>query len=165
MHKGLRIGVVTVVGGLVLGAGWWLGSPLFLHRMVDEPMPMAKETMGEAPMKPDSMMEKALYKGMLSDGDALHHAAGMASILEVDGGLFLRLEEFMVTNGPDLHVVLVKPGTPAKDGIILGALKGNSGSQNYPVPAGTDLMSHSQVVIWCKTFNVTFGSANLMPAM
>lgn len=167
MHKGWRIGAATVAGGLILGVAWWLGSPLFLNRTVDEAVPMAmmKDQMGQVAMKPGVMMEKASYRGMLVDGDGSHHAAGKATILEVDGGLYLRLEEFMVTNGPDLYVVLVQPGAPAKDGIRLGALKGNTGNQNYPVPEGTDLMSHSQVVIWCRSFNVIFGSADLKPAM
>lgn len=163
MTKGWRIGVATVAGGLILGAAWWLGSPLFLNRMVDEAAPgtMMKDDM----MKKDDMMEKDAYSGMFRDGDASHHASGKATVVGTGQEQYVRLEEFTVTNGPDLFVVLVKPGMAVKDGIQLGALKGNTGNQNYMLPAGTDLMSHSQVVIWCRTFNVTFGTADLAPAM
>lgn len=43
----------------------------------------------------------------------------------------------------------------------LGTLKGDKGSANYAVPAGTDLGQYKSVVIWCKRFSVAFGAAPL----
>lgn len=42
----------------------------------------------------------------------------------------------------------------------LGALKGNRGAQQYEVPPGTARAGHT-VVIWCRAFSATFGSARL----
>jgi len=46
----------------------------------------------------------------------------------------------------------------------LGALKGNIGGQNYPVPRAADPGRYRTVVIWCERFSVTFGYAPLTRA-
>jgi hypothetical protein len=40
-------------------------------------------------------------------------------------------------------------------------LKGNHGSQNYPLPPGLDLTRYTSVSIWCDRFEVSFGAAEL----
>ena len=75
-----------------------------------------------------------------------------------DGTSAIRLENFKVTNGPDLYVYLATDRS-ASDIVNLGRLKGNIGNQNYPIPAGTDLARDNSVLIWCKAFSVPFGSA------
>ena len=47
--------------------------------------------------------------------------------------------------------------------IDLGPLKGNRGSQNYAIPAGTDLSAFKSAVIWCRRVAVGFGVAPLQP--
>jgi hypothetical protein len=47
--------------------------------------------------------------------------------------------------------------------IDLSALKGNRGSQDYAIPAGTDLAAFKSAVIWCRRFVVGFGVALLSP--
>jgi len=37
------------------------------------------------------------------------------------------------------------------------------GSQNYAIPAGTDLLAFKSAVIWCRRFVVGFGVAPLSP--
>jgi hypothetical protein len=44
----------------------------------------------------------------------------------------------------------------------LGRLKGNIGSQNYEVPAGTNLARYGTVVIWCDRFDAAFGAADVI---
>lgn len=159
-----------------LGLGWWLGSPLFITTRVDEPAPMetgaasqtmakdgmARDAMAKDRMARDEMMKPMMLTGMFVDGDSFHKAAGKVSVLGAgEGKQVLRFEEFTVTNGPDLFVILIqKDGEPSK-GIRLGALKGSEGSQNYELPMGTDLMKYSRVVIWCRAFDVVFGTADL----
>lgn len=159
----------------VLGLGWWLGSPLFITIRVDEPAPkvtvadgetsqtMAKDGMMKDGMAKNEMMKPMMLSGIFVDGDSLHKAAGKVSVLEAgEGKQVLRFEEFKVTNGPDLFVVLMpKDGRPS-EGLRLGALKGSEGSQNYELPMGTDLMKLSRIVIWCRAFDVVFGTADLM---
>lgn len=75
------------------------------------------------------------------------------------------MENFEVTNGPDLYVYLVEEGQETKKGISLGELKGNIGNQNYEIPGDHSASSGMQIVIWCKQFNVDFGRAEIGKAM
>jgi hypothetical protein len=94
-------------------------------------------------------------------GDGIHDAQGFAKVIPIDGGgNVLRLEDLVVTNGPDLYVYL-STGKNASDFVNLGRLKANIGNQNYPIPDGTDLAKYDTVLIWCKAFSVLFGSADL----
>ncbi|MCY4248318.1 MAG: DM13 domain-containing protein, partial [Chloroflexi bacterium] len=100
--------------------------------------------------------------------DPIHGADGFAKIYALpDGRQFLRFEDFRSKNGPDLHVYL-SPEYPTttfaglgEEPLHLGALKGNIGSQNYEIPAGTDLARFQSVVIYCRPFRVVFSSAQL----
>jgi hypothetical protein len=76
----------------------------------------------------------------------------------------LRLEDLKVTNGPDLHVLLmVDPeGRDKSQGYLdLGKLKGNIGNQNYPIPDDTDISIYNAVMIYCEPFDVVFSTAPL----
>ena len=79
------------------------------------------------------------------------------------GKRVLTLTAFETSAGPDLRVRLV-PGDTGDGGasgnIDLGDLKGNRGNQQYTLPAGVDVSGHS-VVIWCRAFSASFGSAPL----
>jgi hypothetical protein len=75
-------------------------------------------------------------------------------------GDVLRLEDLVVTNGPDLYVYL-STDKSASDFMNLGRLKANIGNQNYLIPVGTDLSKYDTVLIWCRAFSVLFGSADL----
>ena len=108
----------------------------------------------------------AIVRGSFVGADSVHQGSGSATVYELaDGTRVLRLEDFEVTNGPDLHVYLapVVDGTPQinADAVDLGSLKGNVGNQNYDVPDGLDLSQELAVVIWCQPFQVTFATAVL----
>jgi len=153
-----------VVGLVVGGVAAWLGSPFFIDRIVDEAAPGLMEPK-QGMMEPNQSMMGAgmkdpMYAGIFRDGDSSHHAKGRVSLFEADSKRYLRFEEFAATNGPDLYVYLAKPGLGVTDGLNLGKLKGNMGNQNYELPPDADLMSHSQVVIWCRAFSVTFGTGS-----
>lgn len=100
--------------------------------------------------------------------DALHGGEGTATVYQLpDESRVLRFEDFRVTNGPDLHVILTKNPDPrdatmvGSDYIDLGRLKGNVGSQNYDIPAGIDLNEYQAAVIYCVQFRVVFSTATL----
>lgn len=76
------------------------------------------------------------------------------------GSDVLRLENFESTNGPDLYVYL-DTDDKASDFVNLDTLKANNGNQNYDIPKDTDLTKYNNVLIWCKSFSVLFGSADL----
>ena len=185
-----RLTILGIVVGIpVIALAWWLGSPLFLDSEVDEEFPMSagasipddmtqeevEEAMIEAADEPDQEAEEsmpepgpvALSQGVFRDADEFHMGSGTATVYELeDGSRVLRLEDFEVTNGPDLHVLLVPNADPTTSAEVegyvdLGSLKGNIGDQNYEIPADLDLSQFGSVVIYCKPFHVLFSVAGL----
>ena len=126
------------------------------------------EKMPAQPMA-DEMPEAAaewvtLAAGEFEDADSFHQGSGTATILGQGDQRVLRFEEFDVTNGPDLHVLLVEniDGTNHEeigDYVDLGALKGNMGNQNYEIPADVDLSQYAGIMIYCMPFHVVFAPA------
>jgi len=100
---------------------------------------------------------------------AVLEGKGVINVLRLpDNSRVLRLTNFQVLNGPDLHVYLVpidpvpnSIGVDIAGSIDLGKLKGNLGDQNYPLPANLDLKQFKSVVIWCQPFRVPFIAAPL----
>ncbi len=111
----------------------------------------------------------ALRQGMFRDADSFHQGEGSATIYELpDGSHVLRFEDFRVTNGPDLRVLLAThPDPQGRDEVTgpgyveLGKLKGNIGNQNYPFPEDVSPDDYGSVVIYCKPFHVVFSVAPL----
>ncbi len=137
--------------------------------MMEETMMEDKEMMEETMEEKESMMEETMeelvvvsYAGTFTGaGDGIHDAQGDAYTIPLeDGSNVLRLENFQSTNGPDLFVYL-STDENASEFINLGALKANNGNQNYEIPDDTDLDKYNKVLIWCKSFSVLFGSAEL----
>lgn len=123
-----------------------------------------KEMEEEMPAAADEWIAAAA--GQFVDADAFHQGSGDATIYQQGGQSVLRLENFEVTNGPDLHVLLSTSPNPTSSGDIgeyidLGQLKGNQGSQNYEIPADIDLSQYNSVVIYCMPFHVVFSTATL----
>jgi hypothetical protein len=125
---------------------------------------MMEETMMEETMMEETMMEEIpmTYAGsFVGVGDGVHDAQGNAYTIPVeDKSNVLRLENFKSTNGPDLYVYL-STDKMASDYVSLGKLKANNGNQNYEIPNDVDLSKYNNVLIWCKTFGVLFGNAEL----
>ena len=178
----------VVVGIPVLALAWWLGSPLFIDQEVDEQFPMSAGAVIPDDMTPEqveSKMEEAadqpdatraedmptgaveLISGSFVGADDFHEGSGSATVYELDNGQqVLRLEEFMVINGPDLRVYLVPNPSPENrdevEGYLdLGSLKGNIGNQNYEIPVNVDVTEYGSVVIYCAPFHVIFAIAPL----
>lgn len=134
----------------------------------DEEMPDGGSGPGGGLVKPTAPVEvNAVASGEFEDADDVHQGSGTATIYTLeDGSKILRFEDFEVTNGPDLRVLLAsaeKPTTSDElgDYIELAGLKGNIGAQNYEIPADVDLSLYSSVVIYCKPFHVVFSVATL----
>lgn len=184
--------VSGVIAAGLLALAWFLLSPLFIDEVVDEGFPTApvatqpseaviavtataamRVAMAKTPTAMDEPMPgEAALMTLLAQGNfysVAHAGEGMATIYELpDGARFLRFENFVVLNGPQLHVYLTS-ATPITDtvgielpnSIDLGPLKGNLGDQNYTIPPGLDLSAYQSVVIWCVPFRVAFNAAPL----
>ncbi|MGQ0568027.1 MAG: DM13 domain-containing protein [Armatimonadota bacterium] len=190
------IGLVVIAGAPI---AWYLGSPLFIDKVVDEPFPTSTGSM-EFPMSkgatvPEGMTQKQVEekmseaskvetssseampagasqgaivaRGAFTGADDFHKGEGTATVYRAGQELVLRLDQFKVTNGPDLRVILTKSESPktradVQEGYIeVARLKGNVGSQNYNLPQGVTLAEYKAVVIYCKPFHFIFATAPL----
>jgi len=152
--------ILVLVAVPIFLAAWLAFRPekLFVNQKVSEAAPFMA---GGQP--------QPIYTGTL-EGKA-HPTSGRATIYQYsEGKSFLRLSDFTTSNGPDVHVVLLKAEEKALGGIAiageldkveLGSLKGNQGDQNYDLPAATDLNKYQTVAIYCERFHVIFGSSQL----
>ncbi len=165
-----RAQIVLAVALAGAGAfGWWTISPLFLTTTLNEDLPArASATGAAAPAAGTAPAARAgakvLAMGQLQRIDDLHRGTGPVSLVEVDGGTFVRFENVAIQNGPDLHVYLARGIGGAYDGsrdLYLGALKASNGSFNYELPAGTKSAEFKSVVVWCRAFAVLFTWADL----
>lgn len=112
---------------------------------------------------------------ILAQGSLISHehaTSGTVKILQLaDGTRILRLENLDTSDGPRVEVWLTDaPVLESQDGWFvfddgkhqsLGALKGNQGNQNYEIPADLNLEDFSSISLWCVTFSVSFGAAEL----
>jgi hypothetical protein len=164
------IGAALVLFVLV----WFQPQKLFLNKTVNEPGPRITGTAPAGKANSSAAAGRSSPPGpqVLRSGSfrSLEHATtGKAIVLRPGGSLILRLEHLNTSNGPDLRVYLSRVPASSdlhayRTGFIdLGALKGNRGSQNYVIPAGTDLSAFKSAVIWCRRFVVGFGVAPLSP--
>ena len=146
-------------------------SPVPTATAVPIATPTPSPTPTPTPTPPPGVAVK-LKVGEFMDQDSIHRGSGTAIIYRgPDGSLLLRLENFSVTNGPDLHVYLSPHHNPDRGGQVraagyvdLGELKGNRGNQNYAIPAGVDIGIQQSVVIYCVPFSVVFSVAMLQDA-
>jgi hypothetical protein len=160
LFGGRTKGIVALLGVPVLVGAWWAFRPekLFVNQQVSEAAPAGVS--GEA---------EPVFTGELESRE--HPTSGRATIYKDGSGKqYLRLTDFMTSNGPDVHVVLVKAEEPAMTKVIvpgdldiveLGSLKGNQGDQNYDVPASADIGKYQAVAIYCERFHAIFGVAKL----
>lgn len=171
---GLAVAALLLVVALALFEPW----KLVVDRAVDEPLPAPPPV--AAPAAPAAEPPAAAPPAgpvVVARGELVAHehaATGSVAVLELpDGSRVLRLEDLDTSDGPSLRVwltdapVIAGPGGwhVFDDGAVvdLGELKGNVGSSNYPLPAGTDLAELTGVSIWCERFAVSFAAAALEP--
>jgi len=153
MNKILIGGFILIVAGIVYFTGLYT---YFQSKEVNEELPMTSE----------QSQAQTLVQGTFVDVDAVHKGSGTARIIREENKIqdlskqYLRLENFNVTNGPDLYVYLSESKTPGGDlqsldkYISLGVLKENSGNQTYEIPP--QFQGYHTAVIWCQRFGVLF---------
>ncbi|MFF5361995.1 DM13 domain-containing protein [Streptomyces scabiei] len=187
-RKRLITGLVMVtVMGVAAGLYWFQPWKLWQDRTVTESLP---GTVVETSPLPEATPERnagASTAGVspspsapsgpvtVASGGLISHehtTTGTAELVRLaDGTHVVRLEHLDTSNGPDLRVWLTD--APVKEGragwhvfddgayVSLGRLKGNKGSQNYPLPDDVDPSAYTSVTIWCDRFDVSFGAAEL----
>src|SRR5262245_25465865 len=158
----IRTGILLVLA-LALSAA--LIVPSVRDETVVEQFPRATPTTGasgSAPSAATPAEPTRLASASLFGID--HDATGTATLYEQpDGSFVVGLEDIDIEPGPDYRVFVV-PGVdrsdPGDDGIELDTLKGNQGTQFYPVPADTPIETGMwTVLVWCRAFAVPIANA------
>jgi hypothetical protein len=98
--------------------------------------------------------------GEFSDADFIHKTSGIATLVIQGDMRTLEFENFETLNGPDLYVYL-STDKKASDFVDLGQIDRFKGDQSYAVGNSVDIEKYNHVLVWCKAFNVLFGSAEL----
>ena len=158
----MRKSIVSFVVGALLGstAGFALGIFFYPYIFLADIVASDKVDNPSA--------RKIVATGMFihaNPRDPIHYGRGKLTVYQdlvhLDG-------DFEVGPGPKFHVYLVPeknviPSTSVARTMYvdLGRLKAFKGSQNYPVPAGVDLVKYGSVVIWCEQFGVLISPAAL----
>lgn len=171
-----RVKVLVASGALFAALAafvlaYFAPQDLFIDTSVDEALPSASVAAsvgaGAAASAPGSGAPRVLRRGSFRSGE--HHTTGRASLLRLaDGRTFVRLEDLDTSNGPAVRIWLSAAPASSSDGVVehsahldIGGLKANHGNQNYAVPTGSDVAQYRSVVVWCRRFDVVFGSAPL----
>ncbi len=170
---------LAIVIAVVLAILLYLFQPwaLFTGKEVNEDLPSSASSSASGTASPSTgatVNPPAVANVTLASGPFQsfgYDTTGKASLIRLpDGSTVVRLTDFKTPNGPDLKVWLsVNPAAKAEgvrdaEYVNLGDLKGNSGNQNYQVPASATGQVWGSVVIWCDRFSVPFGAASLSPA-
>lgn len=155
---------------------WYLGSPLFVRTYSNEALPSAapaatstiadaQPTAATTPSEA-SVAPRVLATGELGYVDSIHNGTGPVRVVDLGGRRFVRFEDVMITNAPDVHVYLSRETGGKWDetsSLYLGPLKATNGSFNYELPAAVDVTSYKSVVVWCRAFSVLVTWADLTP--
>lgn len=187
MNKKIGIGLGTLI---VLGIGYYLLSPFWNNKELNESSPISSSNTTDSSMVKDefdamsnemkqkfeqetmAMKDKAMIMDdsmpngqakLVAQGDfkpRAHEVEGKALLIEQNGQYTVRFENFESINGPDVDIYLSSE-LGDNDFINLGDLKATKGNVNYSVPPGTDVTKYNKVLVWCKAFSVLFSYAEL----
>ncbi|WP_410093997.1 DM13 domain-containing protein [Streptomyces sp. MS191] len=165
--RGAVVSALLLVAGLV----WFEPWALWTDETVREAPPSASEPATRPSAGTPAAEPVTEARGTFVSHE--HPTKGTVRIVRLgDGTAVLRIEGLDTSSGPDVRVWLsdapVRAGRAGwhvfDDGrhLSLGALKGNKGDQNYPLPRGVDWQAYPSVSIWCDRFDVSFGAASLV---
>lgn len=178
--------LIVLAVAVVATASYWLLSPVFTDKKIDESLPVIEEQfVGE---KPDDDISTEVTRTEQNEagvadvqrdepmpspdpldmpdmgpfaitGTPGHRATGEVRVLPGESTV-VRYENYNGTNGPDLFVYLSND-LEATDYVSLGRARGNIGNINYQVPAEVDVTDYKYVLTWCQAFGVLFDYAEI----
>ncbi|MBC7568328.1 MAG: DM13 domain-containing protein [Spirosoma sp.] len=106
----------------------------------------------------DTVGQKMLSTGTFA-GANRYTVGGTVSVFEKAGKRTLVFTNFTASSGPDLRIYVAE-NMAARNFVELTKLN-NSGNFTLDLPTGIDPTKQNFVLIWCKAFSVSFGSAEL----
>jgi hypothetical protein len=124
----------------------------------------SKKQSQETPTQNDTVINPTAvlkYQGNFAATSGIVVSGGV-KIYQQGNTYIAQLNPFNITSGPDLKVYLSKAATPSEF-INLGALKSNTGEQNYAIPANVDFAQYKYMLIHCQQYNHLFAVTNFNP--
>ncbi len=91
-------------------------------------------------------------------GNGSYTVNGNVTMEIVNNNLQLNFTNFSSSSGPGLYIYL---GNSVNSGISIEALNNRTGSFTVDLPSSISIDDYNYVLIWCKPFGLTFGSALL----
>jgi hypothetical protein len=171
-HPGRTAAALLTVAAISVVC-WYLASPLFVRTYSNEALPSVPGAAATyAGVQPTAVTTagagpRILAQGELGYVDSIHNGKGPVQIVDLGGRRFVRFEDVMLTNAPDVHVYLSRESGgkwSEATSLYLGALKATNGSFNYEVPPAADISTYQSVVVWCRAFSVLISWADLRPS-
>lgn len=155
--------IVGLFMGVVFGVVGGFAGGIFVFPYLFPPPPVNESV--DAAISSDIVASGSFVHA--NPSDPVHYGKGRVSVYPK----LVHLEtDFEVGPGPKFHVYLVPldevtASTRVQDTMFvdLGRLKAFSGSQNFAIPDGVDLVKYKSVVIWCEQFDVLISPAALTP--
>jgi hypothetical protein len=101
---------------------------------------------------------KAIYTSSFTSG--AHSTSGKVYVVKSsDKSYTLQLQDFKTDDGPDVHIYLASDKS-ANDYIDV-LPKSKNGTYTIAVNQAVDFTKYKYLLIWCESFSVLFGSAEL----
>ncbi len=120
---------------------------------------------------PELVAPVTVASGTFQPINAVRWGQGTVTIYEdASSALTMRFEGYSMLSGPDLHVYLSAADTPTSLAnmtvadvapLDIGILKASDGSQNYTLPADTDLSLYRSVVVYSQSLDLIYTYAPL----
>lgn len=162
--------VIALVVCVVIAIAWYVLSPLFQNKVVNDVLPESTPQENPSQKMPQSIAvgepsPNGEIRPLISASFPIvdtpaHPASGTVRIVQGADETIVRYENYKTINGPDLKVYLAKD-LEAKEYVDLGPLKGTEGNINYSVPKNVDVSEYRYVLTWCEDFSVLFNSAEI----
>jgi hypothetical protein len=137
-------------------AGWWAQGLI----SDDDFLNGIQYLIGIGLISIEPQVDTITLAGEFEDADFIHKTSGTATVTIAGDSKTLDLRNFETTSGPDLYVYMSADKT-SKDFVDLGLIEKFKGDQSYTLPDSIDIVKYHNVLIWCKSFGILFGSAEL----
>lgn len=126
----------------------------------DNTVEIAPEDQTQA-IEVDTANQTLLLSGDIMGSSSYPSTSGKVKVSTDDANnRTLTLENLQVNNGPDLRIYIAEDAAITNFVEISNTVK--NGTNSYELPSSVDLEKQKVVLIWCKAFSVSFGSATLI---
>lgn len=164
--------IVGIIFVIIIVLAIILGIILLVKKMKNSSHQLPKNSISTNSQEPGKVIEiENLNESFPANGEIISQGRfnnveqilkGKALFVKSGGDIFLRLENFEMVNGQDMHIYLSPIlNLDTKNVIDLGVMKSTTGNVNYLVDKKVDLEKYNNVLIWSNRFNAFFGYATL----